>query len=95
MTEIFLKARQDTIVVAFGPINDLNVLKKANQIYKDYPNRFMLISGVVSSNIKLFSTLNGNHAMNSESARFGFIFVACSFNSQTASMIFLFSILAA
>ena len=86
MTEIFLKSREDTIVVAFEPINKSGMWEKANQMYQDYPNRFMLISGVVSSNIALYSTLTENRTTNSAIGCFDLIFVAASFNPLTASM---------
>ena len=86
MTEIFLKSRIDTIVIAFDSINDLSAWKKAQQLKKDYPERFMLISGEVRSNITLYSTLTGHRDTKSEFGCFDLIFVATSFSPLTASM---------
>ena len=67
-------------------MNDLNVWSKANQLNKEYLNRFMLICGVVSSNITLYTTLSEDNDMKSGLGCFDLIFVAASFNPSTASM---------
>ena len=83
MTEIFLRAREDIVVVAFDSLEYPYICSQAQYLSKKYRHRFILNGGVTSKSIELFVGFLGNKT-------FDMIYIAGASYPRTASILLFF-----
>ena len=83
MTEVFLRAREDIVVVAFDSLEYPYICTQAQYLSKQYRHRFILNGGITSKSIELFSGFLGNKT-------FDMIYIAGASYPRTASIPLLY-----
>ena len=81
-TETFLKARDDITVMAFDPLRYPYVGRCVSYINEKYPNRFLLVGGVISESIDFLKNYLGKK-------RFDMIYIDSGSYPTTASLLYI------